>query len=94
MRLRLLAPPTHIPMGLQERFDADWLPDPNHSWNGTHCHRWCGQANGEGYGQIQVGRANGKKLINRVAWELVHRPIPEGSHRCANPRASMSITYF
>ena len=53
------------------------------------CLEWTACRNKNGYGQIRVGgRAGGAELAHRVAWELVHGPVPDGMcvlHRCDNP---------
>jgi HNH endonuclease len=50
------------------------------------CLEWTGYTNPKGYGQIQAGGR--LRLTHRLAWELVHGPIPEGMfvcHHCDNP---------
>lgn len=50
------------------------------------CWEWMGARRGKGYGQFYL---NGRtQHAHRVAWELVHGPIPPGMqalHRCDNP---------
>jgi len=51
------------------------------------CLEWCGSRDSWGYGLINV---NGKKCIktHRLAWALLHGPIPRGllvCHSCDNP---------
>lgn len=51
------------------------------------CHLWQGQIVDTGYGHISVGGHNSRRA-HRVAWELVHGPIPKGvfvCHSCDNP---------
>jgi HNH endonuclease len=70
---------------LAERF-AYYVPQglsPDVCWN------WLGKVSGAGYGRIRMGGA-GTKLAgaHKVAWELIHGPIPKGMfvcHRCDNP---------
>ena len=53
------------------------------------CWTWAGTVNRQGYGVIGLGaRGTGKKLVHRLAWELLRGPIPPGLHvlhRCDNP---------
>ena len=50
------------------------------------CLEWTGYTNKDGYGHISF---NGKSIgTHRVAWELIHGPIPPGMkvlHHCDNP---------
>lgn len=46
------------------------------------CWPWTGQKNEKGYGRF------GETMAHRVAFELVHGPVPDGQivrHRCDNP---------
>jgi hypothetical protein len=50
------------------------------------CWEWRACTNSAGYGMFTVGGL-GKILAHRLAWELVHGPIPEGreiDHLCRN----------
>ncbi len=63
---------------LADRLDALSYPDPN-----SGCLLFAGAWNRGGYGRIFVGR----RLVcaHRLAWELVHGPIPPGvdvCHKC------------
>jgi hypothetical protein len=53
------------------------------------CWPWQGFRTSLGYGQIGVGPAEcGTTATHRVAWEVIHGPIPEGliiRHKCDNP---------
>ncbi len=51
------------------------------------CWIWTGPCQGKGYGQAPVPGGRSKRA-HRVAWELVHGPIPDGIsvlHHCDNP---------
>ena len=75
-----------LPVRLWSRVDMSAGPDG--------CWLWLGSTNARGYGQIRrepEGNAvrGAKAATHRVAWELIHGPIPEGlhvCHRCDNPR--------
>src|SRR6266700_7659784 len=43
-------------------------------WNGSGCHLWEGPANGDGYGEVQVGAR--RWLVHRLAWTVYRGPIP------------------
>lgn len=65
------------------RFAEKVIPEPN-----SGCFLWLGMLNGEGYGRIRRDRSRRMLMAHRVAWELVHGPIPKGLdalHRCDNP---------
>jgi len=50
------------------------------------CWLWLGNRNADGYGQFKMPRGNAR--AHRVAYELVHGPIPAGQdilHTCDNP---------
>lgn len=50
------------------------------------CWQWTRSTQGNGYGTVRYG--TGMKRAHRVAWILVHGPIPAGMcvlHRCDNP---------
>lgn len=53
------------------------------------CVLWLGSRLPFGYGRISAGGKGGRLLIaSRVAWELVHGPVPIGQcvlHRCDTP---------
>jgi hypothetical protein len=52
---------------------------------GESCTLWTGSTMNKGYGRISV--LNHKLLVHRVAWVLVHGPIPDGymvDHICGN----------
>lgn len=72
-------PETPLRWRFLEKIDFD--PD-------TGCWFWTGAAGAQGYGFIK--RKDGAQLrAHRVAYELVHDPIPDGlqaCHRCDNPR--------
>jgi len=73
------------PVSLKERFEARVSPCPN-----TGCWWWCGAASDAGYGRIsRTSRGTGAPArAHRIAWELVHGPIPDGlyvCHRCDQP---------
>ncbi len=74
---------------LADRFWERTQPEPN-----SGCLLWTGYAHPLGYGQIGRGgrRGNGTSSspakTHRVAWELVHGPIPDGLvilHKCDTP---------
>lgn len=51
----------------------------------TGCIEWTGSLAGGGYAQIKIDRR--AQYAHRVAWEMVHGPIPEGmylDHLCRN----------
>lgn len=57
---------------------------------GDDCWEWSAHALGAGYGQINLGAANGMRqaLAHRVSYELFRGPIPKGlcvCHHCDNP---------
>jgi hypothetical protein len=58
---------------------------------GDGCWVWRGRTSALGYGQFSVRIARGRwspAFAHRVAWELMHGPIPAGlvvCHRCDNP---------
>ena len=57
---------------------------------GDGCWNWTGCLDSKGYGQLTDCRTGKKKhsLAHRVAWELMHGPIPPGLrvlHSCDNP---------
>ncbi len=55
------------------------------------CWPWVAAFDSNGYGKFFIGKKDGKTALakaNRVAWELVHGPIPTGLcslHHCDNP---------
>lgn len=56
--------------------------------NGS-CKEWSGYISSKGYGRINLSKGieNKVALAHRVAWELVHGPIPNGifvCHKCDN----------
>jgi hypothetical protein len=57
-------------------------------WQGE-CLVWTGYVNEDGYGRFSEGGHQGRMvMVHRVAWELVHGPIPDGMrvlHSCDNP---------
>jgi hypothetical protein len=64
----------------------------------TGCFDWTGALTSAGYGSL---RHNGKTAYaHRIAWELVHGPIPEGMHidhlcrnrACVNPAHLEAVT--
>lgn len=73
---------------LEERL---WSRTVRNPLNG--CLEWIGGRNGQGRGTIGVSdpsRPNGMRSeqTHRIAWKLVHGPIPEGrqiNHHCDNP---------
>lgn len=53
---------------------------------GPECWEWTGQKHYRGYGLVAIMRV--KRYTHRVAWALVHGPIPPGMfvmHLCDNP---------
>jgi hypothetical protein len=59
-------------------------PTQAHCSNLGPCWMWTGAANNGGYGVVGFGRFS-KKTAHRVAWELIHGPIPRGKyvlHKC------------
>lgn len=65
---------------------------PVHPVLGTPCWLWTSNTHHNGYGQIALSRDGRAKQrwvwAHRVAWELIHGPIPEGQrvlHRCDTP---------
>lgn len=67
---------------LVERFEAkvDRTSTPD------GCHEWVGLPDADGYGRMRYGGKTRK--AHRLAWELVHGPIPAGMcacHRCDRP---------
>src|SRR5215467_12835292 len=65
---------------LLDRFQGYLLPQSDGCWS------WRGHKNSAGYGMFQVAGV-GKVLVHRLAWELIHGPIPEGKeldHLCRN----------
>ena len=46
----------------------------------TGCHEWIAGCFSNGYGQFQVG--NKPRGTHRIAFELLHGPIPEGLYVC------------
>lgn len=72
---------------LADRFNARLGPkQPN------GCIEWQGQLYSNGYGCVYLrkrGKHNDRGLAHRIAYSLVHGPIPEGKvvmHACDNPR--------
>lgn len=63
-------------MGLQERFDAKYIPEPN-----SGCWLWDGACDGQ-YGVINVGQRGFTNKAHRVSWRLHRGPIPDGMHVC------------
>ena|SRR5215813_1701201 len=65
---------------LLERFRDSIVPHEHGCWE------WRAHKNSAGYGMFQVA-GTGKVLAHRLAWELVHGPIPDGreiDHLCRN----------
>ena len=65
---------------LLERFRSSIVPHDDGCWE------WRAHKNSAGYGMFQVA-GTGKVLAHRLAWELVHGPIPDGreiDHLCRN----------
>lgn len=53
------------------------------------CLQWLGSTTGDGYAQIKLGPADGKRLVYVHRWSYEHHigPIPEGlevDHLCSN----------
>lgn len=76
---------TLLSQRFRDSFFRKTTPEPN-----TGCLLWTAGVDRDGYGKIGVGPQNRRtaKRANRVAWELVHGPIPEGMqllHGCDNP---------
>jgi len=69
---------------LEERF---W----RHVHKTDSCWLWVGSKNQQGYGNISIGRVQGKSrcmLAPRLAWKIANGDIPEGLHvlhSCDNP---------
>jgi hypothetical protein len=58
------------------------------------CLRWTAYRSADGYGKITINKA--PHYAHRVAWELVHGPIPSGyqiDHICRTP-ACVNITHL
>jgi hypothetical protein len=58
---------------------------PQQEGNKERCHLWTGALNNYGYGVIQLSDPPKLEYAHRVAWELVHEPIPPGlviDHLC------------
>ena len=52
----------------------------------SDCWEWQGAKKPKGYGNVRINKSY--LLAHRVAWELVHFPIPDGflvCHACDNP---------
>jgi HNH endonuclease len=65
---------------LLHRFQGNLVPHSEGCWG------WRAHTNSAGYGMFQVAGV-GKVLVHRLAWELVHGPIPQGrelDHLCRN----------
>jgi hypothetical protein len=63
------------PLGLRERFNAQWVGEPN-----SGCWLWTGGISANGYGAIY---SEGKQCgAHRVAYELHCGPIAVGLHVC------------
>jgi hypothetical protein len=66
-------------------------PTPPHRLELGPCWVWTTSTNNKGYGQLAVGKVDGRKkmrLSHRISWELHHGPVPPGLqvlHRCDNP---------
>lgn len=83
-------------MTLEERFwpKVDFL-GPNGCWN------WSAALSPTGYGRIGLTRQRGHVGAHRVAWSLVHGPIPAGleidhlchNRRCVNPGHLQLVTH-
>ncbi len=68
---------------LAERFPSYLSPT-----NANGCILWSGGKDPDGYGKTGTGGGKVSLYAHRVAWELVHGPIPDGLrvlHRCDNP---------
>lgn len=79
-RLDLYDPTPHVVTSVAERLAARLVRMP------TGCLEWTGPRLPAGYGHLNV---NGEFVYtHRLAWSLVHGPIPDGMyvcHRCDNP---------
>lgn len=82
---------TRSPIPLEERFwsmvektDGCWL--------------WRGATDKDGYGFfMSFYRERGESRVHRIAWMLVHGPIPEGMdvlHKCDNPPCLNSVDHL
>ncbi len=63
-------------------------PVPTHRPELGPCWLWTASTKGYGYGQLSRRRGEGPVIASRLAWELVHGPIPAGLwvlHHCDNP---------
>src|SRR5262245_208989 len=68
-------------LALLERFRGYLIPYPDGCWG------WRAYKDHDGYGTFRVSGI-GKIKAHRLAWELVHGPIPQGlepDHLCRNP---------
>lgn len=64
-------------MSLRQRFDRNYIVLPDGCWF------WLGFCSDNGYGRLPFNRV--PLYAHRVAWELAHGPISDGSfvlHRC------------
>lgn len=86
-------------MGYPARNIADrFWEKVNKSGGPDACWPWTAARDSNGYGKFFAGIKDGKKILakaNRVAWELVHGPIPDGLcslHHCDNPACCNSVS--
>jgi hypothetical protein len=80
-----------MPKTIEQRFWSKVDKNgPVHPVLKTRCWIWTGNRGSYGYGRIREkrGAVHAKRSAHRVAWELVHGPIPpkmEVCHHCDNP---------
>lgn len=70
-------------MDLHQFFESNHIPEPN-----TGCWLWTGTTDAKGYGKLYDRNIGLNRAAHRLAWELVHGPIPRGlcvCHRCDTP---------
>ena len=75
---------------IAERLEAYSIPEPN-----TGCRLWLMGVFPDGYGFMWAN--GGTRRVNRLAWELVHGPIPPGllvCHKCDQPLCIESTHLF
>lgn len=74
---------SYPPKPREQLFAERTMPEPN-----SGCLLWTGPANGLGYGRIHVVGTRRRAGAHRVAFEVVHGPVPQGMevcHRCDTP---------